>query len=301
MFAEQAIYTSLKTGRQEGYQLAAVSPGIDGELARELEPWGPAHDALLEPGQGASSLNFHPLAGGLFCVSRTLAAGEEYSGRGGPRVYSQMLILSRETLLRFANNPFAVIEAASASGQMPVYDHPPAALEPVRLLGRASPVNQLRLAELLTDPGVEVLASLLSALVEASAVAVRSVGPLERLLSGMFSLLPVTMRLDFSFSTGLRYTQRRPVRVMALPIDTPEQRALERATGARPCDFTRSELPPTSELRSGWAQLVRDVLSLGQLRLLPKLLCLAESHIDGATSLDDIARLVEAKLPAAVH
>ena len=86
MFVEQAIFTSLKTRRQEGYQLAAVSPGIASEGAKELEVWGPAHDSLLDGMQGASSVNFHPLTSGDYCVSRTVAAGEEYSGRGGPRI-----------------------------------------------------------------------------------------------------------------------------------------------------------------------------------------------------------------------
>lgn len=298
MFAEQAVYTSLKTRHQEGYQLAAHSPGITADLSKELEAWGPAHDSLLPGEATTTSVNFHPLASGDYCISQTVAAGEEYSGRVGPRVYTQMLVVPAELFGRFANNPFAVLEAATASGQMPVYDHPPAQLEPVRLLGRASAVNQLRLAELAVDPGIDALVLLLSMAVESPALAIRSRAPLTRLVAGFFCLLPLAARLRFSFTTGLRYSARRVFRLMVLPEDTAEQRSLQRASGAALLDFTRSQLPSVDQLPSGWARLVRDLFRAGQGRLLPELLRLAQRGDDGAMSLDDIAHCVEADLLA---
>ncbi len=61
MLLEQAIFTSAVTQRARGYQLVAQSPGICDIDARELTIWCPTHDALLEEGRWAQSVNFHPL------------------------------------------------------------------------------------------------------------------------------------------------------------------------------------------------------------------------------------------------
>ncbi len=86
MRLEQAIFTSVRSERLDGYQLAARSPGIDDDLAKELITWGPAHDSLWDNSLRASSLNFHALSDDRFCVSKTVLAGAEYSGRSGGRV-----------------------------------------------------------------------------------------------------------------------------------------------------------------------------------------------------------------------
>jgi hypothetical protein len=294
MFLEQAIFTSLKTPRQEGYQLAGVSPGVSADVARELEHWGPAHDSLCDP--RFPSVNFHPLESGEFCISKTSAEGNEYSGRGGPRVYTQMLIASRELLARFANNPFAVLEAVTAGGGMCVHDKPPANLERIRLLGRASVVNHLRLAELAGDPGADALVNLVHLTINAPRVAVRSHVPLERLLSGLMSLLPVRFRTKYSFSTGLRYSPRRPFHIIALPEDLAEQRNLQKTATAKGLDLTRN-IPATDKLSRGWAYLIRDVFRSGHLSVLPELLRRADLHITESTP-DDVAAIVEAEVQA---
>lgn len=270
MFAEQAIFTSLQSRRQEGYQLAAVSPGVTGDVAKELAVWGPAHDSLLVSECGSSSINFHRLESDpdRYCISRTVADGEEYSGRAGPRIYTQMLIVPSSLLARFSNNPFAIIDAASASGQMPVHAQPPATLETVRLLGRASPVNQLRIAELVAAPGADMLLALVDAALSCERLAVRSNVPLERLVAGLFSLLPVDRRAGFSFSTGLRYSPRRPVRLLALPADTAEQRSIERSSEAKALDLTRDALPEAASASNAWSTSLRDVFRQGHLSAL---------------------------------
>jgi hypothetical protein len=117
---EQAIFTSVRTDRVDGYQLAAASEGIGAEDRRSLPQWGPAHDSLSEEGLGAASLNFHPLPSGAYCISRTSAASGEYSARRGPQVYTQMLVVEPEDLRRFANNPFRLLQAATAAGHVQV-------------------------------------------------------------------------------------------------------------------------------------------------------------------------------------
>lgn len=294
MFLEQAIFTSLKTNRQEGYQLAAVSPGVTADVARELEQWGPAHDSLYDA--RVSSVNFHPLESGEFCISRTTAEGAEYSGRGGERIYTQMLIASRELLAKFANNPLAVLEAVTAGGGICVHARPPATLERIRLVGRASVVNHLRLAELAGDPGPDGLVNLVHLTINAPRVGVRSHVPLARLLSGLISLLPVRFRTRYSFSTGLRFSPRRPFHIIALPEDPAEQRTLQKTASAKALDLTRN-IPATDKLSRGWAYLIRDVFRSGHLNILPELLRRADLHTTESTP-DEVAAIVEAEVQA---
>src|SRR5437868_14969856 len=115
MRLEQAVFTSLKSSRFDGYQLAATSAGISSDLAKELTLWGPAHDSLWDMRQDARSVNFFPLQTGDYCLSWTTIAGAEYSGRGGGRIYTQMFMLPLDVLARFANDPFLVLRALAAA------------------------------------------------------------------------------------------------------------------------------------------------------------------------------------------
>jgi hypothetical protein len=139
---EQAIFTSTQTERNDGYQLVGCSPGLSSTDAHELTIWGPSHDSLLERSGERSSTNFFRLAGGNFCVSRSMLAGAEYSGRGEV-VYTQFLVTPPEVLARFANNPFALLRAATASGALRVFERIPEALEGLRLGGRATAVDKI--------------------------------------------------------------------------------------------------------------------------------------------------------------
>src|SRR3954447_470873 len=143
MRLEQAIFTSIKGPRLEGYQLAAKSGGIDGELEKELAAWGPAHDSLWDTRHDARSVNFHPLTSGDYCLSCTTLAGGEYSGRSGGRVYTQMFVLRPALLQRFVSDPFLVLRALSAAGRLVAHDDLPTQLPTVPLLGRSGAVDPL--------------------------------------------------------------------------------------------------------------------------------------------------------------
>ena len=108
MLVEQAIFASARSGRAEGYHLIEHSPGLSESDARELSQWGPTHDSLASAEPQAASYNFFPLESGAYCVSKTSAAGAEYSGRGGAQVQTWCLVVPVQVLSRLANNPFAV-------------------------------------------------------------------------------------------------------------------------------------------------------------------------------------------------
>lgn len=233
MRLEQAIYTSIRSERLDGYQLAAASDGVDGELAKELSAWGPAHDSLWSAEPGTSSINFHPLAGDRFCLSRTILSGAEYSGRAGGRVYTQLLVLPGEALSRFANDPFLVLQAIEAAGRLVVFDQAPASLPTIPLLGRASPMPAERLEALAEPFCADLIAELAAAFLDDEPVTVVTSLPAERLFQAALNQLSSQERRGVSFTTGLRPSPRRPFRVSTLPSDPSLVRQSQRTTGGR--------------------------------------------------------------------
>ena len=274
---EQAVFTSAQTDRSDGYQVVAASPGVSEADVRELAAWGPSHDAMLRSTPGATSINFHPLPSGAYCVGRTTPAGSEYSGRRGARVYTQSLVVSAEVLGRFANNPFALLKAVSASGALRAYETVPKRLNPLRLVGRAAAVDESLLGQLRQEPGPEWMATLVQAALDSPAVAVAGGIPAEKIIAGLINCLPPECRTEFSFSTGLKLSSRRPFRVVALPGDPDEQRRANRLYDLSVLDLAAkrpSEFTPTES----WARLVERVLRSSQVSFLGR--HLSDDHIE---------------------
>ncbi|REK10926.1 MAG: hypothetical protein DWQ37_15955 [Planctomycetota bacterium] len=287
MLIEQAIFTSAATDRAQGYQLLARSPGLAESDARELAVWGPSHGSLLEQGGDAASTNYFRLGSGAHCVSRTSVAGKEYSGRGGMQVYTQFLVVPPGAMQRFANDPFAILRAAAASGSLRVEESVAETLEPIRLCGRAPVVDLALVARLARDPGPAALATLLQTALASDRLAVRSTVPCDQLVAGLLSLLPVECRGEFSFSTGLHFSPSRPVRILALPPEENSWRAMGRQ-GITVLQLDESTAAGSAQWQ-GWAAWITSVLDSGKLSVLATEL---EQPRPGLV-LDDLDRLAE--------
>jgi len=249
-----------------GYQVVATSPGVCEADRRELAIWGPSHKSLVDSGPEGVSFNFHPLPSGAYCVSRTTLAGEEYSGRGG-QVYTQCLIVPGDELARFANNPFAVLRAALAGGALEVHRPVPARLEPMQLVGHSAAVDSSLLLRLSNRPGPPWLATLVQAAIVCPSIALAGSREPEHLIAGLLNCLPPECRQRFSFSTGLRYSPRRPFRIVTLGDDHSEWRQAERRSGTTVLDL--SHAPPVEFTPiDGWARLIGHVLRSGQISFL---------------------------------
>lgn len=275
---EQAVYTSAETGRSAGYQLVARSPGVCEADARELAVWGPSHDSFLELGPEAVSVNFHPLPSGSFCVSRTTAAGWEYSSRGGYRVYTQCLIVPPEVLRRFSNNPLTLIRAALAGGMLEVYAQVPRRLEPLRLPGGAAPVDQTLLARLAANPGARSMATLVQAALDSACLAVAGTPSAGELIAGMLNCLPPECRTEFSFSTGLKFSSRRPFRIVALSGDPAERRWVAHHHNVTVLELADGRLAESMPA-DGWARLIDRVLASGRTSFLSTQLSKRRFHL----------------------
>jgi hypothetical protein len=283
---EQAVFTSAVTGRAAGYQLVATSPGVGEEDARELAVWGPSHDALLDVSPSGLSLNFHPLPSGAYCVSRTTPSGWEYSERGGARVYTQCFLVPPEILRRMANNPFALLKAVMANGLVRIYDEVPLRLEPFRLSGRASIVDVALLNQLATHLAPQWLATLIQAALNAHTLAIVGGPPPEHLIAGILNCLPLQCRTEFSFSTGLRFSSRRPFRIVALARDTEELRRVQRLYNIAVLDLT-GDPPPQYAPNDSWARLIERAIRAGRADFLAAEL--SQRHFDVA--LEDLPAL----------
>lgn len=238
MRLEQAIYTSQPGPRLAGYQLAAVSPGIGPQLARELTSWGPAHDALWDRRADARSVNFHPLSTGEWCLSWTRVAGEEYSGRGGGRVYTQMFVVPHAVLERFDGDPFLILRALAAAGRLSVHDPVPPTLPTVPLVGRGSHGDPTLQTHVLEEIGPAVFARIRRALMESPRVAVVTAGQVERLFQALIRSFPPSQRPAISFTTGLKDTPCRPFRLFVLPGDPALLRQVQRRPEVALIDVT---------------------------------------------------------------
>lgn len=266
MLIEQAIFTSAKTERAQGYQLVGRSPGLSDADARDLAVWGPSHDSLQGSSGSRGSTNFFQLASGHYCVSRTSTAGAEYSGRGGEVVHTRFLVVPPEVLARFANNPFTLLRAATAIGAMEVVTPVSERLEPLRLGGRSAPVDMGLLAHLARDPGPAVMATLVQTALASDRLAVAAQVPSEQLLAGLMNLLPIECRTEFSFTTGLKSSPSRPVRVSALPDEEAGWKTIARG-GVTLLDLREPSLVADVHWE-GWAGCVAQILQSGKFSLL---------------------------------
>ena len=263
MQVEQAIFTSAETDRSAGYQVVSKSAGVCEADARQLSVWGPSHDSLLELGPDAVSVNFHPLPSGAYCVSRTVPAGWEYSGRGGYRIYTHCLIVTSEVLGRFSNNPFALIRAVQANGALEVYDQIPSQLEPLLLAGGAAPIDQTLLAQLAANPGPQQMAVLVQAAFDSTSLALTGTPSAAVLIAGLLNCLPIECRTEFSFSTGLKFSSRRPFRIVALSGDQAERHWIAHRSNVTVLQLPLDQ-PAESVPIDGWAQFIERVLALGR-------------------------------------
>jgi GTPase-associated protein 1, N-terminal domain type 2 len=261
---DQAIFTSARTEHGDGYQLVARSPGVTADQARELAVWGPSHDALHAQRKEPSSVNFHRLKCGTCIVSKTFAAGEEYSNRGGARVYTQFLLLPPGDFARFANSPFAVLRAAWAKGILADVENPPATLESFTLAGRSPVVDHGVLTQFVKQFSHGQVGRLVSAALEPGIQLIAGTANFETLFGGLLNCFPVECRTELTFTTGLRYSPRRPFHLAPLIGDEAEKRRAARCEGVSVVDLSACDGEAKVRL-GGWAGYVVEVIRSNQL------------------------------------
>jgi hypothetical protein len=98
-------------------------------------------------------------------------------------------------------------------------------------------------------------------------LAVRGSVATARLICGLIDCLPVDCRTAVSFSTGLRFSTRRPFDWIALPEDAAQQRWLGHRPGLAELDLSHTPSSPNL-LVHAWARLIHRALSSGSFAFL---------------------------------
>jgi len=227
MQVEQATFTSANTHKLRGYHLVARSRSIDDELSRVLSMWSPSHASLVDKSQAASSLNVFPAGRDHVAFTRTIFGGPEYSGRGGLKVVTRILIFRTDQLAGFNGDLTAVVRLACARGllhlhridgqQLPTVEFPETS---ITALPR-DPISQDMGPSSYSGEVLQLLATNRQVLV------IGSQNPLS-LVRDVLQQTPPANRVDLSFSTGLNPSVHRPFRIQFLPaVDDALKRRLD--------------------------------------------------------------------------
>lgn len=247
---QQALFTSLQAGENEGYQIAGHSAGVDAATRRELSTWGPSHDSLQSGGSEAGSVNWHRLSDGRQCLSLTRATSGEYSGRGA-KIETSLVIAGSDAVTLCGHHPLRLLEAAMAAGwtTSPV-------TEEMMLVGRSQPVQLEAVSKACGIFPVPALAALVERLQQDEPLAVFLERDHRLLIDALFSLLPVEARPLASFTTNLLPSAKRAFRLHLLTQQAELKHLFIRVTGGKLLDLNDSQTQPATEQGGRLAELL---------------------------------------------
>jgi hypothetical protein len=210
VWAEQAIFTSLTRRGRAGYHVVARSPGLSESDTVALATWSPSHGGLIEDAENRTSVNFHPMPGDRFALSRTVSGPAEYSGRGGRQLYTHALIFEQKALRPVADHPLVLYRMVLPLGHFHYRDDPETRLEPVQLPSTGSRLDESDWAERARALGLSGLDGAGSRLGAGESVQIAHAGDRTLLAECLFGLLPVEVRRSVSFATSLLPSAVRP-------------------------------------------------------------------------------------------
>lgn len=223
MWLEQAVFTSSKTNRGEGYQVVAKSPGVSDHLVVALTRWCPSHASLQSDDVNAESTNYHPLSLDMVAISRTMYGLKEFSGRGGLQVVTIAILLRRSQLAGYENNCIRLARVARSLGHLRWRTHFPEQIAPIELPnrewsealldqelaesdGRSSPTQA-------NGPSPARAAELLQA---GQRVALLTDSNPNQVAEDVIQNIPIEDRPSCYFTTGLKWSKQRPFRLQLL-------------------------------------------------------------------------------------
>jgi hypothetical protein len=249
---EQALFTSVRTGANEGYQISEHSSGIDAATRRELSTWGPSHDSLQSDSGQPCSINLHTLVDGRCCLSLTRAASPEYSGRGA-NTSTWMLLAQADALAMFGHHPLRLLDAALTAQ----WTNLPATA-PLSLVGRGRSVNLEAVAQASSLFGPATIAAMVDAALSKTALGIVISGRTRLLIDTLLSLIPLDLRGAVSFSTGLIPSLQRRFQIQCLLPHAELQQQFVRTAGGMIVDPTSAGTQPTTEGGRDLARLLEQ-------------------------------------------
>jgi hypothetical protein len=262
---DQAIFTSIRSATGEGYRIVAASPGLRPEEKAEITRKSPSHGSLAA--SGAIGMLAYPLPTGRFCVSHSQNAGAEYTARGGERVWTQIVVLDRDTYLAFGRNPARVHRVLGQAAKVSSSKSPVPHLE--RLTLRAWNHVELSAPSYSPEsvaPFIRVMSSLLRGVKWVLAGATNP----ESMLEWAFDAIPLWARTGVSVSSGLGFSMSRVMQINMVIEEHDSVARMIRGHDIRWCDLTGTiELEPSAF--DHWLALVRTAAIEGRLKAATRL------------------------------
>lgn len=248
---QQAIFTSVFSRVARGYRLVACSHGVRPDERKELLQLCPSHGSLLDEGAEAEGFASLVLRSGRRCILLTRHAGEEYSGRGGLRVHTHVLLLDAAEFIPFAHDPLRVAAAARRHIQPQWLDAPPAELDEITLHAPVASFRAVGQRLPLHATESRVLETLAGALLESRSTVLLDDPQPERHLTALLAALPAWRRASLTVSTGLRPAAARPVQLLVAKGNAAEIERLRAESAAMVIQWPRRE---SSALGEGVAE-----------------------------------------------
>lgn len=214
MWAEQAIFTSMTRLGKSGYHVVARSAGLSESDAIILATWSPSHGALIVDAANRVSVNFHPMPGRRYALSRTCEGPPEYSGRGGRQLYTHALIFETTKLKQADYQPFAIYRDALALGYFHYRGEPQTILPTVELSVTYLHPDESTWADRAQALGLTNVETLRRKLSSGEDVKLSYSGDRVALAECLIAPLKSEVRSEISFATSLHPSAVRPYRLV---------------------------------------------------------------------------------------
>lgn len=227
IYAEQAIFTSVRSQTGAGYRIIAASGGLKPEERQEITQRSPSHASLSDDSPTAEALAVYSLRTGRYCVSWSRHAGVEHTARGGYRVHTHVAVLEKTAYRDFDYHPVRVHSAVlDALGPEPLLE-PPANLDPLVL-----PDPSASAGRWLSAVGIgcdrDLVLQVAAVLLEGQPLVVVGAKDSIATLDAAIAVLPLAIRTDISISVGMRFSPARQTHLTLLAGDDPQARQLTR-------------------------------------------------------------------------
>jgi len=205
---EQAIFTSIRSPMGEGYRLVAHSPGISHDERAEITRRSPSHESLSGAAANAYALLAFPLSSGRLAIAHCTSAGEEYTGRGGLRVWSHYVVLDDDAFAAYGCNPVRVQRALAANAL--TTQNPPQTLDLIALPAwNHTDISQ----HVCGAADAEACVRLIDACLRGGRWAIAGVRQPARSCEWTYDLMPPIVRRRMSISYGLGFCLARELDV----------------------------------------------------------------------------------------
>jgi hypothetical protein len=156
-------------------------------------------------------VNFHPLPGGRFALSRTCAGPPEYSGRGGHQLYTHFLIFDDAALESVGFHLFSIYRDAMALGCLLYELAPKEILEPIRLSQLHARRDASSLADRACEMGFLTPGLVMDRLLAGQPIRLAYTGDRAALAECLIGMLPSQAVARASFATSLLPSSVRPL------------------------------------------------------------------------------------------